>query len=43
MTDWPAEWRPVNAEEAKNYLEEHSDGSGDPELIEECQQLLERP
>jgi hypothetical protein len=40
MTDWPAEWRPVNPEEARKYLDAHQDGSGDPELIEECEFFL---
>ncbi|MGA2307501.1 MAG: hypothetical protein ABSH29_25435 [Acidimicrobiales bacterium] len=43
MTDWPAEWRPINPEEAQKYLDAHQDGSGDPELIEECQSFLEGP
>ena len=41
MTDWPAEWRPVNPDEAQKYLDAHQDGTGDPELIEECQSLLD--
>jgi hypothetical protein len=41
MTDWPAEWRPVNPKEAQQYLDAHEDGSGEPELIEECQTLLD--
>jgi hypothetical protein len=40
VTDWPAEWRPVNPVEAQEYLDAHQDGSGDPELIEECETLL---
>jgi hypothetical protein len=41
MTDWPTEWRPVNPREAQEYLDAHQDGSGDPELIEECQSFLD--
>jgi hypothetical protein len=41
VTDWPAEWRPVNPKEAQKYLDAHQDGSGDPELIEECQSFLD--
>jgi hypothetical protein len=41
MTDWPAEWRPVNPKEAREYLDAHEGGSGDPELVEECQTLLD--
>jgi hypothetical protein len=40
MTDWPAEWRPVNPDEAQQYMDAHQDGSGDPELIEECESFL---
>jgi hypothetical protein len=42
MTDWPAKWRPVNPEEAQTYLDAHQDGSGDPEVIEECEFFLSR-
>jgi hypothetical protein len=42
VTDWPAEWRPVNPEEAQKYLDAHQDGSGDPELLEECEALIEQ-
>jgi hypothetical protein len=41
VTDWPAEWRPVNPKEAQTYLDAHQDGSGDPEVIEECQLFLD--
>jgi hypothetical protein len=41
MTDWSAQWRPVNPDEAQTYLNAHADGSGDPELIEECQSFLD--
>jgi hypothetical protein len=41
MTDWPAEWRPVNPQEAQEYLDAHQDGSGDPETLQECRVLLE--
>jgi len=37
MTDWPAQWRPVNPLEAQGYLDAHADGSGDLGLMEECQ------
>jgi hypothetical protein len=40
MTDWPAAWRPVNPEEAQEYLDAHSDGSGEAEIIEECKFFL---
>lgn len=40
MTNWPAEWHPVNLKEAQEYLEAHQDGSGDPELVEECESFL---
>jgi hypothetical protein len=40
MTDWPAEWRPVNPKEAQEYIDAHQDGSGDPELLNECRVLL---
>jgi hypothetical protein len=43
VTDWPAEWRPVNPVEAQEYIDAHQDGSGDPELIEECKALLGPP
>jgi hypothetical protein len=41
VTDWPAEWRPVNPVEAQEYIGAHQDGSGDPELIEECESFLD--
>jgi hypothetical protein len=41
MTDWPAEWRPVNPKEAQEYIAAHQDGSGDPELLEECESFLD--
>jgi hypothetical protein len=41
MTDWPAEWRPVNPLEAQAYLDAHLDGLGDPGLIEECKAVIE--
>jgi hypothetical protein len=41
MTGWPPDWRPIDAEEAQEYLEVHWNGSGDPELIEECCTLLD--
>jgi hypothetical protein len=41
MTDWPAQWRPVNPKEAQEYLNAHQDGTGDPALIEECKLLVE--
>jgi hypothetical protein len=40
MTDWPAEWRPVNPVEAQDYLDAHQNGSCDPELLEECRVLV---
>jgi hypothetical protein len=40
MSDWPADWHPVNADEAQEYIEAHRDGGGDPELVEECQSFL---
>jgi hypothetical protein len=40
MTQWPEGWHPVNAAEAQEYIDAHSDGGGDLELLEECQSFL---
>jgi hypothetical protein len=43
MTDWPKGWHPANAQEAQEYIDAHPDGSGDPELLEECERRVARP
>jgi len=40
MTEWPEGWHPVNAAEAKEYIDAHPNGEGDPDLIEECESFL---
>jgi len=40
MTEWPEGWHPVNAAEAKEYMDAHPGAEGDPELIEECESFL---
>lgn len=37
MAHIPDDWTPV---EARQYLDDHRDGSGDPEMLEECRILL---
>ena len=41
MTEWPEDWHPRGAAEAQEYVDAHEDGSGDPELLIECEALLE--
>ncbi len=40
VNEWPEDWHPVNAEEAKDYIDAHQNGGGDAELLEECASFL---
>ena len=40
MTEWPEGWHPKSAVEAQEYINAHQDGTGDPELLEECKSFV---
>ena len=40
VNEWPEGWHPVNAQEAREYIDAHQNGGGDAELLEECQSFL---
>jgi hypothetical protein len=40
MSEWPEGWHPVNAAEAKEYIDAHPGAEGDADLIEECESFL---
>jgi hypothetical protein len=41
MSKWPKNWRPESAKDAQAYLDAHQNGGGDPDLIEECERLVD--
>ena len=41
MSKWPADWHPENAKEAQAFLDAHENGAGNPDLIEECERMVE--
>jgi hypothetical protein len=43
VSEYPEDWHPVNAQEAQEYIAAHQDGSGDPDLLEECESFQGRP
>jgi hypothetical protein len=43
MSKWPKGWVPETKKDAQRYLDAHENGAGDPDLIETCERMLERP
>jgi hypothetical protein len=41
MSKWPANWHPENAKDAQSWLDAHENGAGDPDLIEECEHMVD--
>jgi hypothetical protein len=41
MGKWPKDWHPQTPDEARAYLDAHENGAGDPDLIEECEHLVD--
>ena len=41
MSKWPADWHPEDAKDAQSWLDAHENGAGDPDLIEECERMVE--
>jgi hypothetical protein len=40
MIEWQEAGRPPNVAEAREYLEAHMNGGGDPDTIDECDRVL---
>jgi hypothetical protein len=43
MSKWPKGWVPETKKDAQRYLKAHENGAGDPDLLETCERMVERP
>ena len=41
MSKWPKDWRPEKVKDAQRYLDAHENGAGDPDLIDECERMVD--
>jgi hypothetical protein len=41
VSKWPKDWHPETEEDARRFLDAHENGAGDPDLIDECDRMVE--